>query len=62
MAISYEEMRKFIWDLGWRTVPMLDGEKAVVGWKHELNKAFCQDIHQAYSVTKLRLETKRWRT
>jgi len=62
MATSYETMRQYIISKGWTTVPMKEGNFQVVGWKNEKYGRFCQDIADAYAITKLNVEvTLKWK-
>ena len=63
MGIPYEEMRSYIWELGWRPFKMIEQGREVLAWRIEKFDRECQDIEQAYTVSKFNVEVRRtWTT
>ena len=61
MGMLYEKQRKYIWAHGWRPFKMLENGRIVLAWKHKKHKRECQDIDDAYRITKFNVEvTKLW--
>jgi len=62
MSKPYEEMRSYIWKHDWRPIPMIEKGKRTIGWRNDPNNRYCQDIEEAYAVTKLRVEVmQKWK-
>jgi hypothetical protein len=62
MGILYEKMRQYCWLHGWRPFKMVEDGREVLAWRNEEHDRECQDLADAYQITRLNREvTKRWR-
>ena len=63
MGERYETMRQYIWKHGWRPFKMQENGRTVLAWRNEKHNRQCQDIEEAYGVTRLNVEVnKQWET
>ena len=58
MGLQYETMRQYIWDHGWRPVKMKEDGRVVLGWENKEHNRKCQDLEEAYHVTKYNKEVR----
>jgi len=59
MAMTWSEMRDYIWGHGWTPVKYMENGRIVLAWEHKETGRECQDLEDAYHNEHYLQETKR---